>query len=387
MVLREIYNQPLPTTRPPRKVLHLDDPVPEDVYDLGSAPVRDPLLVGSVQVLVPVQPQGGLVAVYEVQERLEADVGLVLGVAEAEGRGVGDEDLRSLSPGEPATQDPHRERPGPEAHLALRVLVGAAGVETRAGEPGNHDPAGFAFYIHDPAVERGAAFGVLGGVGVGVVVAQDVVDRDAEEGDDVLQVVEGKITAGDHGLHPLRVGVEARPVEHRLHPVADAQELHVLAEHTAFRGRCAARAEGSTIGRSNETGGTEVAGPETPKLMVDVVIPAERGVVLIRRGNEPFKGRWALPGGFVEVGETVEEAADREAAEETGLAVEVARLVGVYSDPERDPRGHNVSVAFLVRVLSGELAAASDAAEVAVLDPASVELAFDHARIIQDALR
>jgi 8-oxo-dGTP diphosphatase len=129
-----------------------------------------------------------------------------------------------------------------------------------------------------------------------------------------------------------------------------------------------------------------VAGPETPKLMVDVVIPAERGVVLIRRAAEPFKGRWALPGGFVEVGETVEEAADREAAEETGLAVEVARLVGVYSDPERDPRGHNVSVAFLARVLSGELAASSDAAEVAVLDPSSVELAFDHARIIQDAL-
>lgn len=129
-----------------------------------------------------------------------------------------------------------------------------------------------------------------------------------------------------------------------------------------------------------------MAGPETPKLMVDVVIPAERGVVLIRRASEPFEGKWALPGGFVEVGETVEEAADREAAEETSLAVEVARLIGVYSDPERDPRGHNVSVAFLARVLSGELAASSDAAEVAVLDPSSVELAFDHARIIQDAL-
>ncbi len=129
-----------------------------------------------------------------------------------------------------------------------------------------------------------------------------------------------------------------------------------------------------------------MAGPETPKLMVDVIIPSERGVVLIRRGNEPFEGRWALPGGFVEVGETVEEAAYREAAEETGLAVEVARLVGVYSDPERDPRGHNVSVAFLARVLSGDLVAATDATEVAVLDPSSVELAFDHRKIIEDAL-
>ena len=129
-----------------------------------------------------------------------------------------------------------------------------------------------------------------------------------------------------------------------------------------------------------------MAGPETPKLMVDVVILSDGGVVLIRRGGDPFEGRWALPGGFVEVGETVEAAAVREAAEETGLAVELARLVGVYSDPERDPRGHNVSVAFLARVLSGDLVAATDASEVAVLDPSSVELAFDHRKIIEDAL-
>ena len=82
-----------------------------------------------------------------------------------------------------------------------------------------------------------------------------------------------------------------------------------------------------------------MAGPETPKLMVDVVVPSEAGVVLIRRGGEPFEGQWALPGGFVEVGETVHEAAVREAAEETGLAVEISRLVGVYSEADRDPRG------------------------------------------------
>jgi 8-oxo-dGTP diphosphatase len=121
--------------------------------------------------------------------------------------------------------------------------------------------------------------------------------------------------------------------------------------------------------------------------MVDVVIPSGEGVVLIRRGSDPFEGRWALPGGFVEVGETVEAAATREAAEETGLAVELAGLVGVYSEPDRDPRGHNVSVAFLARVLSGDLIAATDAAEVAVLDPDCVELAFDHRRIVADAPR
>ena len=129
-----------------------------------------------------------------------------------------------------------------------------------------------------------------------------------------------------------------------------------------------------------------MGGPETPKLMVDVVIPSEEGIVLVRRAGDPFKGQWALPGGFVEVGETVETAAAREAAEETGLAVELVRLVGVYSDPDRDPRGHNVSVAFLARVVGGDLIAATDAAEVAVLDPDSVELAFDHHRIVADAM-
>jgi 8-oxo-dGTP diphosphatase len=165
-------------------------------------------------------------------------------------------------------------------------------------------------------------------------------------------------------------------------------------EHTLFSGRSRAlhladypaRIVGSRIWSIRDRGGTELAAPETPKLMVDVVIPAEEGVVLIRRASDPFEGQWALPGGFVDVGETVEAAALREAAEETGLAVELARLVGVYSEPDRDPRGHNVSVAFLARVLGGELVAASDASEVSVLDPGSVDLAFDHRRIIDDAL-
>ena len=119
--------------------------------------------------------------------------------------------------------------------------------------------------------------------------------------------------------------------------------------------------------------------------MVDVVIPSERGIVLIRRASDPFEGQWALPGGFVEVGETVEAAATREAGEETGLVAEIAGLVGVYSEPDRDPRGHNVSVAFLARVVGGNLIAATDAAEVAVLDPDSVELAFDHRSIVAAA--
>lgn len=129
-----------------------------------------------------------------------------------------------------------------------------------------------------------------------------------------------------------------------------------------------------------------MAEPETPKIMVDVVIPSEGGVVLIRRGTDPYEGMWALPGGFVELGETVENAAAREAKEETNLDVELERLVGVYSEPDRDPRGHNVSVTFLARVIGGNPAAATDADEVEVLDPSEVELAFDHREIIEDAL-
>jgi 8-oxo-dGTP diphosphatase len=130
-----------------------------------------------------------------------------------------------------------------------------------------------------------------------------------------------------------------------------------------------------------------VAGPETPKLMVDVVVPSEEGsVLLIRRASDPYEGQWALPGGFVEVGETLEEAAAREAEEETGLKVEIVRLVGVYSNPDRDPRGHNVSCAYLARVREGDLSAATDAAEASFLDPSNVELAFDHEKIVADAL-
>ena len=130
-----------------------------------------------------------------------------------------------------------------------------------------------------------------------------------------------------------------------------------------------------------------MAGPETPKLMVDIVVSSEEGeVLLIRRASDPYEGQWALPGGFVEVGETLEDAASREAEEETGLKVEIVRLVGVYSDPDRDPRGHNVSCAYLARVREGEPEAATDAAEVAFLDPSTVNLAFDHEKIIADAL-
>jgi 8-oxo-dGTP diphosphatase len=121
-------------------------------------------------------------------------------------------------------------------------------------------------------------------------------------------------------------------------------------------------------------------------LTVDAIIPYKGKIVLIRRLNEPFKGYYALPGGVVEYGERVEEAVLREVEEETGLKGKIHSLVGVYSDPDRDPRGHFVSVCFVVLPAGGELKAGSDAKEVSLFPLDSLpELAFDHGKMIKDA--
>ena len=123
-----------------------------------------------------------------------------------------------------------------------------------------------------------------------------------------------------------------------------------------------------------------------PRLTVDVIIelPDER-LVLIRRKNPP--PGWALPGGFVDVGETVEQAARREALEETSLSVELIRQFHVYSDPARDPRGHTVSVVFIGRA-EGAPRGADDAAEARAFprNELSGTLAFDHGQILADYL-
>jgi 8-oxo-dGTP diphosphatase len=130
--------------------------------------------------------------------------------------------------------------------------------------------------------------------------------------------------------------------------------------------------------------------PQTPALTVDCVIRDPEGrVLLIRRKNEPSKGAYALPGGFVDIGETVEAACRREVREEAGLDVGELRLVGVYSDPKRDPRGHTVSIVFLA-VLATALPprAGSDAAGAEwVGNWREQKLAFDHAQILADAER
>lgn len=128
---------------------------------------------------------------------------------------------------------------------------------------------------------------------------------------------------------------------------------------------------------------------EQPALAVDaVVFDAHGRLLLVRRRSAPFQGRFALPGGFVEAGETVEAAVRRELLEETGLKANSQRLIGVYSDPKRDPRGHTVSVAFLVSVATGQPRGGDDAASAHyVPEWRKLKLAFDHDEIVADAMR
>jgi len=119
-------------------------------------------------------------------------------------------------------------------------------------------------------------------------------------------------------------------------------------------------------------------------MAVDGVVLHDGKLVVVRRRNDPFRGMPALPGGFVELGERVEDAAVREVREETGLGTRVLRLVGVFSDPSRDPRGHVVSIAYALEEIGGVLKAGSDAADVMLINPDDLpRMAFDHDEIIR----
>lgn len=108
--------------------------------------------------------------------------------------------------------------------------------------------------------------------------------------------------------------------------------------------------------------------PELPLVGIGAIIIEEDRVVLVKRAHPPIQGHWSIPGGVLEVGEMVREAAIREAREETGLIVEPGELLGVYDrilrDPERRVQYHYVLIDFLCRKAGGELLAASDAADV-----------------------
>ncbi len=129
----------------------------------------------------------------------------------------------------------------------------------------------------------------------------------------------------------------------------------------------------------------EIAVYRNPVPTVDIIIEVDDRIVLIERKNPPYG--WALPGGFVDYGESFELAAVREAEEETGLAVRGLAQFRTYSDPERDPRQHTVSTVFIVQA-DGQPVAGDDAGKAELFDRDNLpELAFDHARILADYYR
>lgn len=130
--------------------------------------------------------------------------------------------------------------------------------------------------------------------------------------------------------------------------------------------------------------GTVVKGYRNPSPTVDIIIEQGEEVVLILRLNEPRL--WAIPGGFCDYGESLEEAAVREAREETGLEVELIEQFHTYSDPRRDPRQHNITTVYIARARGGTLQAQDDAQEIGVFAETGLpaKLAFDHDQILKE---
>ena len=140
------------------------------------------------------------------------------------------------------------------------------------------------------------------------------------------------------------------------------------------------------LSSSHASSSSAGAPPRNPYPTVDVIVEVAGGIALIERSNPPLG--WALPGGFVDYGESVEDGARREVMEETGLTCELTALLGVYSAPQRDPRQHNLSVVYVGRA-TGTPAGSDDASDARVfaLDALPDPLCFDHAEILADYRR
>ena len=134
--------------------------------------------------------------------------------------------------------------------------------------------------------------------------------------------------------------------------------------------------------------GTDIEIFKNPVPTVDIIIETEvgrkNGIVLIYRKNPPYG--WAIPGGYVEYGESLESCAVREAFEETSLEVELIRQFHTYSEPERDKRQHNISTVFIAKATGGNLKASSDAKEIGIFNKSDLPspLVFDHKKILDD---
>ena len=125
-----------------------------------------------------------------------------------------------------------------------------------------------------------------------------------------------------------------------------------------------------------------------PSITADGILLKDNQILLVQRKNEPFKGKWALPGGFVEYGEKTEDTVVREVFEETGLKTKIRELAGVYSDPKRDPRGHTITVIYILEKSGGKLKAGDDALDVKFFKVNKLPiLSFDHNVIINEAVQ
>lgn len=123
---------------------------------------------------------------------------------------------------------------------------------------------------------------------------------------------------------------------------------------------------------------------------IDAIIEKDRKIVLVKRNKQPFKGLWAIPGGHVDYGETVENATIREAEEETGLKIRLKEILGVYSRPDRNPEKHTMATVFVAEVVGGELKSGSDAADAKWIPIDEINfdnLAFDHSQILRDYIK
>jgi len=126
--------------------------------------------------------------------------------------------------------------------------------------------------------------------------------------------------------------------------------------------------------------------PKSPILTVDGVFLKNSKVLLVKQAHFPFFGSWVIPGGHVEYGERVEEAIKREMKEELGVSVKIKKLLGVYSDPKRDPRYHTVSIAYLLKKGRGKIRLSSEASEFKYFSLKNLpkKIGFDHREILND---
>ncbi len=124
----------------------------------------------------------------------------------------------------------------------------------------------------------------------------------------------------------------------------------------------------------------------SPVLSVDGLIIEDRKIILLKRAIYPFKDFWVLPGGKVKYGETVEQAIVREIKEELGIKIRIKRLLGVYSNPSRDPRYHSVSIAYVLKRISGKIKLNFEASQFKYfsLNKLPKKIGFDHRKIIND---